>query len=140
MGSSEGGQAGHRDVAEIKHCMLQVTIGPLAVLSTLCFLAGCTQSKPVRVAYSSWADNEIKLCTQHIYALDLGPSMAKSAPYTVLICDTDQGLKWNDEKGSDWKNAITLDAKEFPVRFLKDKPGTDRVYKCQKTSAGFDCQ
>jgi hypothetical protein len=122
--------------------MLQVTMKPLVVLSTLCFLAGCTQSEPVRVAYSSWADNEIKICVQHIYALDLGPKMATSRPYTVLICDTKQGLKWQYEKGSDWKNAITLDAKEFPVRFLKDnKLVTDgAVYKCQKTSAGFDCQ
>jgi hypothetical protein len=122
--------------------MLLVTMKPLAVLSTLCFLAGCTQPESVRVAYSSWADNEIKICTRHLYVIDLGPKMPKTLPYTVLICDTKQGLKWNDEKGSDWKNAITLDAKQFPVRFLKDnKPVTDgAVYECQKTSAGFDCQ
>jgi hypothetical protein len=122
--------------------MLPVPMKPVAILSLLCFLAGCTRPESVRVAYSSWADNEIKLCTQHIYALDLGPGMAKSAPYTVLVCDTGQNMKWTYEKGSDWKNAITLDAKEFPVRFLKDsKRVTDgAVYKCQKTPVGFDCQ
>jgi len=115
---------------------------PRAILSILCFIAGCTRPESVRVAYRSWADNEIKTCTLHSYALDMGPSMAKSSPYTVLICDTEQGLKWQYEKGSDWKNAITLDAKEFPVRFLRhNERVTDGVvYRCQKTSSGFDCQ
>jgi hypothetical protein len=72
----------------------------------------------------------------------MGPNMAKTLPYTVLICDTKQELKWDYEKGSDWKNAITLDAKQFPVRFLiHNKRVTDGVvYECQKTSAGFDCR
>ena len=71
------------------------------------------------------------MCGQLIW----GPKIPKTLPYTVLICDTKQEVKWSYERSNDLKNAITLDAKQFPVRFLRhnQRLADGTVFSCQKT-------